>query len=79
MEQEFEQDLPVVPQSIRRLRACMRCHLLKTEAQWERDSTCENCPFFGDLLISEFTTQNYEGMLCILKPQESWLAKYLNQ
>ena len=31
--QEYEQEQPVVPSSTRRLRACMRCHLLKTESQ----------------------------------------------
>lgn len=34
--------------SLRRLRACMRCHLIKTEQQWREEKVCENCEFLED-------------------------------
>ncbi|CAN1126348.1 Transcription elongation factor SPT4 homolog 2, partial [Linum perenne] len=46
------------------LRACLRCHLVKTSDQF-RDSGCENCPFFkmdeDQDRIGDCTTNNFNG------------------
>eukprot|EP01017_Pseudomicrothorax_dubius_P045092 TRINITY_DN773_c0_g1_i1.p1 TRINITY_DN773_c0_g1~~TRINITY_DN773_c0_g1_i1.p1 ORF type:complete len:116 (+),score=24.31 TRINITY_DN773_c0_g1_i1:153-500(+) len=65
-----------VPQSLKRLRCCMRCYLIKTEEQF-RNEGCENCPTmrqFGD--INGWTTTNFEGFVAIMRPGESWVSRW---
>ena len=67
------------PNELKKLRACKRCHLVKTEKQFRKDG-CDNCPYFKEnrYTVFEYTTSNFEGMTCIMDPETSWVSKYLN-
>ena len=68
-----------VPDSLKGLRACMRCGIIKTVEQFATDG-CENCPFL-DLQnsdrINSCTTAFFEGQCAVMDPRESWVAKWL--
>ena len=68
-----------VPDSLKALRACMRCGIIKTVEQFVKDG-CENCPFL-DLQspdrINSCTTAFFEGTVAVMDPRESWAAKWL--
>ena len=58
----------IVPNGLSKLRACLRCHLVKTESQvlaaeQFRAEGCNNCSFFksSGWDINEFTSNNFEG------------------
>eukprot|EP00742_Colponemidia_sp_Colp-10_P008573 GILJ01009294.1.p1 GENE.GILJ01009294.1~~GILJ01009294.1.p1 ORF type:complete len:114 (+),score=5.04 GILJ01009294.1:45-386(+) len=67
------------PSSLRNLRACLQCHLLKTFDQFY-NSGCENCPFFdmvGDKeRVMDCTSPSYEGIVSMMVPTESWVARW---
>ena len=63
----------VQPKDFRRLRACIRCKLLKTESQWLVERYCENC---GDV-NEENITSNFKGFISFTDPKNSWAAKWL--
>ena len=69
-----------VPQSIRGIRACKRCGLLKTVDQFI-DHGCENCPFLDMTDNPErcnlCTTAFYEGQCAVMDPRTSWAAKWI--
>merc|ERR1712028_180675 len=68
-EHEYDDDVedekrPVVPHDLKDLRACLRCYLIKTAAQFAAHG-CDNCEF---LRVDEdrerlwsCTTSNFEG------------------
>jgi len=62
----------------RYLRACLNCRLIKTDAQFEQKG-CENCPEFKEDPIEEWTTPNFAGMLAMMQPTQSWVAKWQAQ
>jgi len=69
----------IVPADLRQLRACLFCSLVKTWMQFEARG-CENCEFL-DLEenkenIGECTSSTFEGMVAMLKPTESWVARW---
>ncbi len=78
------------PDSLRGLRACTSCCLVKTLGQFV-DAFCDNCWgdwAGGDLptslkkadcldLALEKTTTDYEGMVSMMRPSGSWVAKWL--
>ena len=78
------------PDSLRGLRACITCKLLKTLNQFA-DAFCENCQgdWAGGSLPSsmnrqeatelalEHTTDDFEGLVAMMRPTESWVAKWL--
>ena len=73
-------DAPFVRlESLKKTRACFRCHLIKTEHQF-RKKGCDNCPYFRQNSHSylDYTSANYEGLICIINPEVSWTAKHLN-
>jgi len=69
-----------IPTAItKRLRACLGCTLLKTQAQF-REEGCENCPM---LKIKEHmenlldcTTDKYTGVVALTNTKNSWVAKW---
>lgn len=66
----------ILPEDNRKHRSCFRCHLVKTERQFIKDS-CENCPFFEGYDIQDYTTENFGCLVCIAEPEESWFAKQI--
>lgn len=69
-----------VPNDLKSIRACKRCGILKTQAQFYDDG-CDNCPFLdmADNMerVNSCTTAFYEGQAAILDPRESWAAKWI--
>lgn len=63
---------------LQKLRACFRCHLVKSQNQF-RDAGCDNCPFFKAKRYTyiEYTSQNFEGLVSVLDPGVSWVALHL--
>ncbi|KAG9391487.1 Spt4/RpoE2 zinc finger [Carpediemonas membranifera] len=57
-----------------RLFACVRCHLLKTKEQFDKNQ-CENCPDFDS--FEENTTSIYEGIVTLINPKESYVGNVL--
>ncbi|KAF2074640.1 hypothetical protein CYY_004035 [Polysphondylium violaceum] len=69
----------IVPTSFKRTRACLDCGLVKTYEQFY-DFGCENCEknlnLRGDKeRINNNTTPNFEGLIALMKPSESWIAR----
>lgn len=61
-----------VPVNFKQLRACVRCKLIKESSQFERDG-CENC---RDNERDIATTTMFEGCICMIEPEQSWVAKW---
>eukprot|EP01132_Coremiostelium_polycephalum_P009241 gene9241-11322_t len=68
----------IVPSTFKRSRACIECGLVKTVEQFQENG-CENCEknyLKGDKdRVLSNTTQNYEGLIALMKPTESWIAR----
>jgi len=69
-----------VPKDLRSLRACLSCSLIKTLEQFENDG-CDNCEPFLALRhnrenVYDCTSSNFEGMVGLTKPEDSWVAKW---
>ena len=68
------------PNSMNGIRACKRCGLLKTFEQFY-EYGCENCPFFempdDQERVAECTSSFYGGVVSVIEPGESWMAKWL--
>ena len=57
------------PSSIRGLVACTKCKLVKTEAQFNQDN-CDNCGNDCE------TTKKFSGIICMMEPKASWVARW---
>lgn len=68
------------PRSLKGLRACKRCGILKTYDQFV-DEGCENCMFLemadDPEKVNMCTTAFFEGQVAIMDPRASWTAKWL--
>jgi transcription elongation factor SPT4 len=69
-----------IPNDLRNLRACLVCSLIKSISMFE-DQGCDNCedflPMKGHLdRVYECTSSNFEGMIALMHPEESWVAKW---
>ncbi|GFO34802.1 transcription elongation factor spt4 [Plakobranchus ocellatus] len=72
--------LDTVPKDLRSLRACLLCSLVKTMDQFEFDG-CENCEDFLHMknnrdAVYECTSANFEGLIAMMSPEDSWVAKW---
>lgn len=63
----------IQPKELKKLRACTKCKLIKTESQWLSERMCENCGDFREDNI----TSNFKGLLIFTDPKHSWAAKWL--
>ena len=64
------------PKTMKKLRACIECKLLKTEGEWiESKLVCDNC---GNIREDQLTS-NHKGIIAFTEPQYSWAAKWLNR
>ena len=70
----------IAPSSNKNLRACLRCSLVKTEQQFLANG-CENCPGLqlqgSKSRIEEKTTILFSGVISIMYPDYSWVAKWM--
>eukprot|EP00804_Cyclotella_cryptica_P016510 CCRYP_004717-RA/>CCRYP_004717-RA protein AED:0.38 eAED:0.38 QI:0/0.66/0.25/1/1/1/4/912/148 len=69
-----------VPTTLKGVRACMRCGIIKTLDQF-LEYGCENCPFLDMAGNHErcnmCTTAFFEGQVAVMDPGESWTAKWI--
>ena len=69
-----------IPKDLRDLRACLVCSLIKTTNMFY-EKGCDNCE---DILkmkgsaqtVEECTSSNFDGMIALMQPEESWVAKW---
>ena len=71
--------LPVVPLGDRKLRACMVTGLVKTEDQWYQEGNdnvaCLQMQKDRDIVM-ECTSAQFDGLISVMKPSESWAARW---
>ena len=69
----------VVLDGLKKLRACFVCHLIKTENQFRKEG-CDNCLYFKHINHSypDYTSPNFEGLVSVIDPEISWVARHLN-
>jgi transcription elongation factor SPT4 len=72
--------MDIVPKDLRHLRACLVCSLVKTVEQFELDG-CDNCESFLGLqnnrdAIDDCTSSNFDGLIAMMAPEDSWVAKW---
>ena len=59
-----------VPEDMKKMSACAYCKLILDERQWEkRKFKCPNCKNDADL-------KDFNGMISVMMPPESWVAKW---
>ena len=59
-----------VPDSFKNLQACMNCKLILAHRQWTDLDQCPNCKMARD------TTPDFKGIIGIMYPNESWVARW---
>lgn len=70
-----------LPPRLKGLRACLRCRLIKSSQQF-MDEGCENCnEELGDdaTAVENFTTPVFKGMIAMMEPKSSWIARWHRQ
>lgn len=69
----------IVPRDFKGLRACLNCTLVKTFDQFFQDG-CDNCPNLelsnNKDQVNQWTTMSFDGIVSLMKPMESWVAKW---
>lgn len=71
----------IIPSSLRGLRACLNCSLVKTGDQFEMDG-CDNCDSLlmmkgnRDQVFS-CTSTVFDGLVGLSSPRDSWAGKWL--
>ncbi|RNA22490.1 transcription elongation factor SPT4 [Brachionus plicatilis] len=69
-----------IPSTLRDLRACKICSLIKTLDQFDNEG-CDNCDEFLHLKgnrdrVFDCTSSNFDGMIAMMDPSDSWVAKW---
>ncbi|KAF7987374.1 hypothetical protein HCN44_003136 [Aphidius gifuensis] len=72
--------METLPKDLKGLRACLNCSLIKTVDQFEIDG-CDNCDGFLHMKnnrenVTECTSSNFDGMIAVMSPEDSWVAKW---
>ncbi|GAB5586866.1 transcription elongation factor spt4 [Umbelopsis nana] len=70
----------VLPHDKKQLRACLLCSLVKNASQF-RESGCENCEDIMQMQgnverVAECTSANFDGVIAMMRPDESWVGKW---
>lgn len=70
----------LVPTDLRNLRACLLCGLVKTMSQFEMNG-CDNCEDYMNIqgdreAVYKFTSNNFDGLISMMSPAESWVARW---
>ena len=73
--QEMQRVVPTLTGGmVKHLRACISCKLVKTEGQFDEEG-CSNCNW--DLAdYTDETTPDFTGMIAMMEPEDSWVAKW---
>ncbi|TRY53015.1 Spt4/RpoE2 zinc finger [Cryptosporidium tyzzeri] len=62
-----------------RLRACLSCRIILSDQQFY-EGGCPNCTHlameFDRQKVNSCTSMSFKGMISMLKPNESWVARY---
>ncbi|PKI84074.1 transcription elongation factor spt4 [Malassezia vespertilionis] len=63
-----------------KLRACLRCQYAQSAREFHSKG-CPNCQNVLDMQgsqerVADCTTSNFDGLICMLQPEESWVAKW---
>ena len=67
----------IYPTSLKKkLKACSRCHLIKTEEQFNKEG-CENSDYEKREAL-QYITSHFKGMIAIMDTKYSWAARWLN-
>ncbi|CAI8018460.1 Transcription elongation factor SPT4 [Geodia barretti] len=69
-----------VPKDLRGLRACKLCSMVKSQDQFYYNG-CDNCERFLKMkgnreMIQDCTSSNFDGVISVMIPQESWVSKW---
>ena len=68
-----------IPVDFKALRCCLRCSLVKSYTQFFENG-CENCEFLGmdgsKRMIDLCTSNCFEGLISLLDPGGSWVARW---
>ncbi|CBJ33539.1 conserved unknown protein [Ectocarpus siliculosus] len=68
-----------IPTSLKGLRACKRCSLVKGNDQFVNHG-CENCPFLqmesDQARVQDCTTTYFSGLIAMMDPESSWVGKW---
>ncbi|XP_067113450.1 transcription elongation factor SPT4 isoform X2 [Osmerus mordax] len=72
--------LETVPKDLRHQRACLLCSLVKTIDQFEYDG-CDNCESYLQMkgnreMVYECTSSSFDGVIAMMSPEDSWVAKW---
>ena len=62
-----------VPNSLKRLRACVFCKLVLNVEKWNKLEMCPNCP---DSRGIQDTTDCFESVVSLILPKKSWVADW---
>ena len=73
----------VIPESTKNLRACLRCHILKTREQFIQEG-CSNCVFFDaetnarerEVIVDKYTTASFKGVVAMITPGNGWVSRW---
>ena len=73
-------DIVPIDKDKRKLRACLLCSLIKSQAQFRKDG-CNNCDEVLGLKgsmdrILDCTSANFEGVISVMKPELSWVSRW---
>ncbi|EEA07601.1 putative transcription elongation factor SPT4 [Cryptosporidium serpentis] len=64
---------------VMRLRSCLSCRIILSDQQFY-EKGCPNCTHlameFDRHKVNSCTTTSYKGMISMLKPELSWVARY---
>ncbi len=80
LEDDELDQLPSGPLGDKKLRACLVTGLVKTEEQFLREGN-DNLPCLGSMvgdrdMVHECTSAQFDGLVEMMKPNESWAARW---
>jgi len=72
--------IETIPKDLRNLRACLLCSMVKSFDQFEADG-CENCERYLSMKqdrdkVYDCTSANFDGIMALMNPTDSWVAKW---
>ena len=62
-----------MPNSLKKLRACVFCKFVLNHEKWNKLEICPNCPDSRGLLD---TTDCFESVISLILPKKSWVAEW---